>query len=76
MTSPRWENNTGYCAEVMVNKTTELVLNYVDGAVFDYVISNLDRHHAESLREHKQSFLLLDNGKRLANELISIETYI
>ena len=44
------------------------VLDFVDTAIFDYLIGNADRHHYETFSksewEQNSSIIMLDNGKR------------
>lgn len=60
-----WELNINYCeAHVKGQRTSAELLDLIDGAIFDFLIQNGDRHHYET-RDGR--LLLLDNGKGFGN---------
>lgn len=64
----RWEIDDDYCTKIKQTdryKNGNLLLDIIDGAVFDYLIGNADRHHYETLGTTNHSMMLmLDNAKR------------
>ncbi|OTF74952.1 glycosaminoglycan xylosylkinase-like protein [Euroglyphus maynei] len=61
----QWEMDSHYCLSVLKsNSLRPRVLDFVDTAIFDYLIGNADRHHFEVFKDVSNSALLLiDNGK-------------
>lgn len=63
-----WEKNKGdpnYCAtHVRTYLGDTQLLDLIDGAIFDFLIQNGDRHHYETRGDR---LLLLDNGKGFGN---------
>ncbi|XP_046918023.2 glycosaminoglycan xylosylkinase [Dermatophagoides farinae] len=61
----QWEMDSHYCLSVLKsNSLRPRVLDFVDTAIFDYLIGNADRHHYEVFKHVSNSALLLiDNGK-------------
>ncbi|XP_027203622.2 LOW QUALITY PROTEIN: glycosaminoglycan xylosylkinase [Dermatophagoides pteronyssinus] len=61
----QWEMDSHYCLSVLKsNSLRPRVLDFVDTAIFDYLIGNADRHHYEVFKDVSNSALLLiDNGK-------------
>ena len=66
--SSRWELNDDFCWTVRqhpIFRYGPLLMDFIDAAVFDYIISNADRHTYETFREYNHSMLvMLDSGKR------------
>lgn len=63
--SAEWELNINYCdAHVKSQLTSAQLLDLIDGAIFDFLIQNGDRHHYETRDDR---LLLLDNGKGFGN---------
>ena len=69
MNSSRLSENN--CLVLLITKalSTDLVLDFVETAVFDFLVANSDRHHVEraigSFIVKNGSILLIDNGKSL-----------
>lgn len=59
----RWEKDNAYCNDVKKNFDFERILDFVDIAIFDFIIGNGDRHRYEVV-EQFNTILLIDNGKR------------
>lgn len=65
-----WETDDSFCTKLQNQSRTyrlpnRRLLDLIDASVFDFLISNGDRHHYEvvdGLRD--AAVLLLDNGKR------------
>lgn len=56
----KWENDAHYCLSVQkVTPNQQRLLDYVDVAIFDYLIGNADRHHYEVFKDVPNSALLL-----------------
>lgn len=56
-----WQLNLNYCeAHVKGQLSDTRLLDLIDGAIFDFLIQNGDRHHYETRDDR---LLLLDNGK-------------
>lgn len=53
-----------YCDFVKTNYDSERILDFVDIAMFDFLIGNGDRHRYEVIKEFNNTILLIDNGKR------------
>lgn len=67
----RWEIDEHYCAAVRNSKfysssrNRDLFLDFIDVAIFDFLISNGDRHHYEYIEKSKRPrIMVVDNGKR------------
>lgn len=60
----RWEIESDYCNYVKSNHDFERILDFVDIAVFDFIIGNGDRHRYEVVEKLNNTILLIDNGKR------------
>ncbi|CAG2108582.1 unnamed protein product, partial [Medioppia subpectinata] len=60
-----WETQSDYCFAVAQRLPLRpRLLDIVDASVFDFLISNADRHHFEAFKDVPNSALLLiDNGK-------------
>lgn len=55
-----WETDSHYCHSVLKNNPLQpRVLDFVDAAIFDYLIGNADRHHYEVFKDVSNSALLL-----------------
>lgn len=60
-----WETNPDYCSrDVVTQLPMEQLLDLIDGAIFDFLIQNGDRHHYET---RSGRLLLMDNGKGFGN---------
>ena len=68
-----WETNDKFCYNLqnqsrtynIDNKRSTRLLDLIDASIFDFIISNGDRHHYELIDGSPAStILLLDNGKR------------
>ncbi|KAH9502555.1 Extracellular serine/threonine protein kinase fam20c [Bulinus truncatus] len=64
----KWETNESFCeTDVKTNKNISMrrLLNFMDASVLDFLIGNLDRHHAELFNEFGQEtfFIHFDNGR-------------
>lgn len=61
-----WETNPNYCTSHVRGKlaSEQLLLDLIDGALFDFLIQNGDRHHYET---RSGRLLLIDNGKGFGN---------
>lgn len=60
----RWEEENNYCDYVKTQINFERILDFVDIAIFDFVIGNGDRHQYEVVEQFNNTILLIDNGKR------------
>lgn len=67
----RWETDADFCLVVKSSKfysnprNMEIFLDFMDVAIFDFLISNGDRHRYEYIDRAKiPHILLIDNGKR------------
>lgn len=60
----RWENDNDYCDHVKASYDFERILDFVDIAIFDFIIGNGDRHLYEIVEQFNNTVLLIDNGKR------------
>lgn len=68
----QWEKDDEFCTKLQkqnriyrVGPGKRRLLDLVDASVFDFLISNGDRHHYEVIDGHPDAaVLLLDNGKR------------
>lgn len=64
-----WQKDEKYCEKFVKKKLSETrILDVVDGAVFDFLVQNGDRHHHE-FREKR--LMLIDNGKGLGNPFVN-----
>ncbi|KAK9736517.1 Golgi casein kinase, C-terminal, Fam20 [Popillia japonica] len=59
-----WQANDNYCKIISQNLSSKRILDFIDVAIFDFLIQNGDRHHYETLNGN---LLWLDNGKGLGN---------
>lgn len=55
---------TPFCRIISQNLSSKRILDFIDVAIFDFLIQNGDRHHYETLNGN---LLWLDNGKGLGN---------
>lgn len=67
-----WERDESYCNRIVKNKPPynkgDRLLDITDGAAFDYLIGNADRHHYEIFKDNRNSMMLmLDNAKSFGN---------
>lgn len=63
--SAAWEMNSKYCQSHVEGELTSVqLLDLIDGAIFDFLIQNGDRHHYETRDDR---LMLLDNGKGFGN---------
>lgn len=60
----RWEEENNYCDYVKTQINFKRILDFVDIAIFDFVIGNGDRHQYEVVEQFNNTILLIDNGKR------------
>lgn len=60
----RWEKDNDYCDYIKINYDLERILDFVDIAIFDFIILNGDRHLYEVVEKFNNSIILIDNGKR------------
>lgn len=60
----RWETDNDFCDYVKTNHDFERILDFIDIAIFDFIIGNGDRHRYEVMEHFNNSILLIDNGKR------------
>lgn len=68
----RWETDDDFCLSLQqqnqifrIAPSKRRLLDLVDASVFDFLISNGDRHHYEVMQGSADAaVLLLDNGKR------------
>lgn len=73
--SAKWEVDESYCDTIVKHKAPydkgPRLLDVTDGAVFDYLIGNADRHHYETFKDRGPNvmMLMLDNAKRLLIQL-------
>ncbi|XP_037803966.1 glycosaminoglycan xylosylkinase-like [Penaeus monodon] len=64
----RWENDEDYCEEVLKGNQGGRILDLSGVSVLDYLIQNVDRHHATYIAgEPNSSLVTLDNGKSFAD---------
>lgn len=67
----KWEKDPNYCQKVKnvrPYETAPRLLDLIDIAIFDFIISNADRHHYETFEYSKDSIVVaLDNGKAFGN---------
>ncbi|XKL67432.1 hypothetical protein PGB90_002923 [Kerria lacca] len=73
-TLARWETDEYYCTTVKNSKfyssrqNRALFLDFMDVAIFDFLISNGDRHHFEYIATSQNPrILMIDNGKSFGN---------
>ena len=68
-----WETDDTFCSKLqnhshifsVKKRGNTRLLDLVDSCIFDFIISNGDRHHYEVIDGTRNPFvLLLDNGKR------------
>ena len=67
-----WETDDDFCINLQkqnkifrLEPTKRHLLDLIDASVFDFLISNGDRHHYEIIDGYSDAaVLLLDNGKR------------
>lgn len=67
-----WELDDQYCVKLLnqsklfqIKQENRRLLDLVDASIFDFIISNGDRHHYEFINGvFNPAVLLLDNGKR------------
>lgn len=75
-----WETKSDYCHTVRRTRPYETpprLLDLVDIAVFDFIISNADRHHYETFEYSKDSSVIaLDNGKSFGNPYVDEMTIL
>ncbi|XP_067929825.1 glycosaminoglycan xylosylkinase-like [Watersipora subatra] len=66
-----WEKDGSYCTTVKNTRPYETpprLLDLIDLSIFDFIISNADRHHYETFEYSKDSIVVaLDNGKSFGN---------
>lgn len=60
----RWEEENNYCDYVKTKINFERILDFIDIAIFDFLIGNGDRHQYEVVEQFNNTILLIDNGKR------------
>lgn len=69
-----WQTEDDYCIKLQntsraFHVDSRRLLDLIDASVFDFLISNGDRHHYEMINSTSESaVLLLDNGKRYNDE--------
>lgn len=57
---PMWEDDIHYCLAVQKSTANQQrILDFVDVAIFDYLIGNADRHHYEVFKDVSNSAILL-----------------
>lgn len=68
-----WERDDEFCTKLQnqsrvyrMSNDNRRLLDLVDASIFDFLISNGDRHHYELMDAADAAVLLLDNGKRYA----------
>lgn len=70
----QWEHDPNYCQAVKNRRPYETpprLLDLIDIAIFDFIISNADRHHYETFEYSKDSIVVaLDNGKSFGNPYV------
>ena len=66
-----WERDDEFCTKLQnqskiyrLSSGKRRLLDLVDASIFDFIISNGDRHHYELIDTADAAVLLLDNGKR------------
>lgn len=67
-----WETDDQYCVKLVnqsklyqVNQNNRRLLDLIDSSLFDFIMSNGDRHHYEYVAGvPNPAILMLDNGKR------------
>ncbi|XP_011661064.2 glycosaminoglycan xylosylkinase [Strongylocentrotus purpuratus] len=77
----KWETDDQYCVTLMTRVPPEqhpLVLHMTDGAVFDYLIGNADRHMYETFEKDGDRGMLLhmDNAKSFGNPYLDEGTIL
>lgn len=60
----RTDSENTYCNFVRAKLSLERILDFIDAAIFDFLIQNGDRHHVET---RNNRILLIDNGKGFGN---------
>ncbi|VVC33924.1 FAM20, C-terminal [Cinara cedri] len=63
----RWETDNNFCDYIKTNYDLERILDFIDIAMFDFIIGNGDRHLYEVMERFNNSILLIDNGKSFGN---------
>ncbi|XP_064643874.1 glycosaminoglycan xylosylkinase-like [Lineus longissimus] len=66
----KWETDNSFCQLVKKSppyNTGPQLLDLLDGAAFDYLIGNADRHHYETFTQTDSMVLLLDSAKSFGN---------
>lgn len=58
------DSENTYCSYVKTKLSLERVLDFIDAAIFDFLIQNGDRHHVET---RNSRIVLIDNGKGFGN---------
>lgn len=75
-----WERDPNYCETVRNTRpyeTAPRLLDIIDVAIFDFLISNADRHHYETFEYSKDSIVVaLDNGKSFGNPYVDVESIL
>nr|XP_054770184.1 glycosaminoglycan xylosylkinase-like [Lytechinus pictus] len=77
----KWETDDQYCIDLMKRVPPErhpLILHMTDGAVFDYLIGNADRHMYETFEKDGDRGMLLhmDNAKSFGNPYLDEGTIL
>ena len=75
-----WQKDKEYCKTVKETRPYDSpprLLDLIDLAVFDFLISNADRHHYETFEYSKASIVVaLDNGKSFGNPYVDEESIL
>lgn len=78
----QWEYDESYCNKVVKLKhpydNGTRLLDITDGAAFDYLIGNADRHHYEVFKDKspKAMMIMLDNAKSFGNPNLHDESIL
>lgn len=62
-----WEDTADFCSGIKGKFTYVRMLDFVDMAIFDFLIQNGDRHHFETRDDR---IVLIDNGKGFGNPTV------
>lgn len=75
-----WERDQEHCKTVKGTRPYEMpprLLDLIDISIFDFLISNADRHHIETFEYSRDSIVVaLDNGKSFGNPYVDEESIL
>ncbi|XP_063596149.1 glycosaminoglycan xylosylkinase-like [Penaeus indicus] len=66
----RWEKDENFCEGILLSDQGEIILDFIDMSVLDFLIQNTDRHHYLQAKAPNASIILVDHGKSFGNPYV------